>query len=52
MWIAKAGLIAVYYGGDGRVQGKYLSVVDEAVPPSVFDWLASRPAMIRRSLGY
>jgi hypothetical protein len=51
VWITRTGLIAVYFGRDGRLQHKYISMVDERVPPSVTDWLASRPRMIRRSLG-
>jgi hypothetical protein len=52
VWSTRAVLIAVYFGEDGRLRQKYHSTVDEAVPPSVSDWLASRPRMIRRSLGF
>jgi hypothetical protein len=51
LWVTGTGLIAVYYGRDGSLQGKYFSGVDEHVPPSLTDWLASRPRMICRSLG-
>jgi hypothetical protein len=52
VWIARTTLVAAYFGPDGRLRHKYSSTVDEAVPPSVIDWLASRPQMIRRSLGF
>jgi hypothetical protein len=51
VWVSRAGLIAVYFGPDGILKYKYSSTVHESRPPNVFDWLASRPAMIRRSLG-
>jgi hypothetical protein len=51
VWVARTRLIAVYFGRDGRLQYKYTSMVDECVPPSVVDWIASRPRMIRQSLG-
>jgi hypothetical protein len=52
VWISRSELIAVYFGGDGRLQHKYYSTVQEPVRPSVMDWIASRPRMIRRSLGF
>jgi hypothetical protein len=52
VWVTRARLVAVYFGPDGRLRHKYTSTVDESVPPSVIDWLASRPQMIRRSLGF
>jgi hypothetical protein len=52
VWITRTGLIAVYFGEDGKLRHKYTSRVFEAVPPSVLHWLASRPTMIRRSLGF
>ena len=51
-WVTRTGLIAVEFGLDGRLRQKYLSTVHEQVPPSVIDWLATRPKMIRRSLGF
>ena len=51
-WNTTTALIAVYFGEDGRLQQKYQSTVHESVRPSVIDWLASRPRMIRRSLGF
>jgi hypothetical protein len=52
VWIARSELIAVYFGPNGRLQHKYHSTVDEPVGPSAIDWIASRPRMIRRSLGF
>jgi hypothetical protein len=52
LWITRTGLIAVYFGQDGRLQHKYTSTVGETGPLTVVDWLASRPRMIRRSLGF
>jgi hypothetical protein len=52
VWIARTTLVAAYFGPDGLLRQKYSSTVDEAVPPSVIDWLASRPRIIRRSLGF
>jgi hypothetical protein len=52
VWIARRMLIAVYFGPDGRLRNRYSSTVQESVPPSVMDWLASRPQVIRRSLGF
>ena len=51
VWVTRTGLIAVYFGPNGRLQNKYVSMVDEMAPPSLAGWLASRPRMIRRSLG-
>jgi hypothetical protein len=51
IWVAKERLFAVYFGPDGRLQQKYSSTVAEGGPPSVMDWIASRPRMIVRSLG-
>jgi hypothetical protein len=51
-WITRATLMAVDFGSDGRLRQKYRSTVHESVPPSMIDWLASRPRMIRRSLGF
>ena len=52
VWISRSELIAVYFGQDGRLQHKYYSTVHEPVRPSVIDWIAARPRMIRRSLGF
>jgi hypothetical protein len=52
VWIARRTLVAVYFGPDGRLRHSYSSTVHESVPPSVMDWLASRPQVIRRSLGF
>jgi hypothetical protein len=52
VWITRTGLIAVYFGPDGRLQHKYSSMVDEGVPHSILGWLTTRPRMIRRSLGF
>jgi hypothetical protein len=52
VWVTRTGLIAVYYGPDGKLQHKYISTVDELAPPSFGHWLASRPGMIRRSFGF
>src|SRR4051794_760296 len=46
LWITRTGLIAVYFGQDGRLQHKYTSTVGESGPLTVVDWLASRPKMI------
>jgi len=51
VWVTESGLIAVYFGQDGRLQQKYFSTVDVARPPTVIDWVASRPRMVLRSLG-
>ena len=52
VWVSRTGLIAVDFGPDGRLRDKYTSTVDELVPPSIADWIASRPMMIRQSLGF
>jgi len=52
VWVTKTGLIAVDFGPDGKLKDKYTSTVDELVPPSFMSWIASRPMMIRRSLGF
>ena len=52
VWISRSELIAAYFGQDGRLQHKYYSTVQEPVRPSVIDWIASRPRMIRRTLGF
>jgi hypothetical protein len=52
VWVTRTGLIAADFGRDGRLRSKYFSGVDELVPPSLAGWLASRPGMIRRSLGF
>jgi hypothetical protein len=52
VWNTRAVLIAVYFGEDGRLRQKYHSTLHESVPPSVIDWLASRPRMIGRSFGF
>jgi hypothetical protein len=52
LWITGTGLIAVYFGQDGRLQHKYSSTVSESGPLTVVDWLASRPRMFRQSLGF
>jgi hypothetical protein len=52
VWVTKTGLIAVYFGQDGKLRHKYTSKVYEPVPPSVINWLASTPGTIRRSLGF
>jgi hypothetical protein len=51
VWITEAGLIAVYFGRDGRLQRKYFSTVAVARPPTALDWFASRPRAVRKSLG-
>jgi hypothetical protein len=51
VWFTETGLIAVYFGQDGRLQRKYFSTVHVTRPPTAFDWFASRPGMLRRSLG-
>jgi hypothetical protein len=50
VWMTETGLIAVYFGKDGRLQQKYFSDVDVSRPPNLIDWFASRPRMIRQSL--
>jgi hypothetical protein len=52
VWIGRRTLVAVYFGPDSRLRHRYSSTVQESVPPSVMDWLASRPQIIRRSLGF
>jgi hypothetical protein len=52
VWVTKTGLIALYFGPDGCLQYKYRSDVHDQAPPSLGQWLASRPRMIRRSLGF
>jgi hypothetical protein len=52
VWITRTGLIALYFGHDGRLRHKYSSTVDEPTPPSVLDWLATRPSAILRSIGF
>jgi len=49
-WITETGLIAVYFGPDDKLQHKYFSSVHLSGPPTIKDWLASRPAAIRKSL--
>lgn len=51
LWITETGLIAVYFGPDDRLQRKYYSTVHSMGLPTIIDWLASRPAEIRKSLG-
>jgi hypothetical protein len=51
IWATETGLIAVYFGQDGRLEQKYFSTVHVTRPPTVMDWIASRPRQIRRSLG-
>lgn len=52
VWVSPAGLVAVLFDQDGRVAERYFSTVDETKPPTLGGWLASRPAAIRRSLGF
>jgi hypothetical protein len=52
VWVTSSGLIALYFGPDGRLQHKYHSEVDVQTTPSITNWLASRPRMIRQSLGF
>jgi hypothetical protein len=52
VWIGRSELIALYFGPGGRLEHKYSSTVHEPGRPSVIDWIASRPRMIRRSLGF
>jgi hypothetical protein len=52
LWFTRTGLIAVFFGQDGKLQHKYTSTVGETGPLTVVDWLASRPRMIRQSLGF
>ncbi len=51
LWITETGLIAVYFGPDDKLRGKYFSTVHLMGPPSIKDWLASRANAIRQSLG-
>jgi hypothetical protein len=51
VWSTETGLIAVYFGRDGRLEQKYFSTVDVTRPPTMLDWLASRPRMVRKSFG-
>lgn len=51
VWITDAGLVAAYFGQDGRLQRTYFSTVDVTRPPTLIAWLASRPRMFRNSLG-
>jgi hypothetical protein len=51
LWITETGLIAVYFGPDDRLKRKYFSTVHPMGPPTIRDWLASRPAEIGKSLG-
>lgn len=51
LWITETGLIAIYFGPDDRLKRKYFSTVHPMGPPTIWDWLASRPAEIRKSLG-
>jgi len=52
VWVSKSGLIALDFGPDGRLQHMYSSTVHGEAPPSITHWLASRPRMIRQSLGF
>lgn len=52
VWVTSTGLIAVFFGRDGVLLYKYMSTVHESAPPSALDWIASRPRMIRQSLGF
>jgi hypothetical protein len=51
VWTSETGLIAVYFGRDGRLQQKYFSTVDVTRPPTVTDWFQSRPRALRKSFG-
>ena len=51
LWLTETGLIAVYFGPDDELQRKYFSTVHSLGPPTIKDWLASRPGSIRQSLG-
>src|SRR5262245_52220508 len=51
IWITETGLIAVYFGQDGRLMQTYFSTVHVLDSPTVLDWLATRPGMVRSSLG-
>jgi hypothetical protein len=51
LWITETGLIAVYFGPDDKLQRKYFSTVHPMGPPTINDWLVSRPDAIRQSLG-
>jgi hypothetical protein len=51
LWITKTGLIAVYFDPDDKLQREYFSTVHPMGPPTITDWLASRPNSIRQSLG-
>lgn len=42
VWLTDTGLIAAYFGNDGRLQQKYFSTVHEISPPSFVDWLKTR----------
>ncbi len=43
VWVTRTGLVAVYFGDDGRLVHRYSSKVYETTAPSVFDRFASRP---------
>jgi hypothetical protein len=51
VWITETGLIAIYFGPDDRLRLKYFSSVHTMGPPTIMNWLLSRPAEIRKSLG-
>ena len=52
VWLDDTGLIAAYFGEDGRLQKKYFSTVHVMGPPSTIDWFRTRPKQVRRSLGF
>jgi hypothetical protein len=51
LWITETGLIAVYFGPGDKLQRKYFSTVHLMGPPTIRDWLASRPNSLRQALG-
>lgn len=51
VWVTRTGLIAAYFGPDNRLQRKFFSSVHQLGPPTLADWMASRPREIAHSLG-
>jgi hypothetical protein len=43
VWITRTGLIAVYFGNDGRLEHKFTSRVYEPTPPTLLGRVALRP---------
>jgi hypothetical protein len=40
VWLTNTGLVAVYFGQDGKLQDKYFSTVHDMGPPAWLDWIA------------